>query len=1353
MYLSKLEIIGFKSFAQKTNLKFDDGITAIVGPNGCGKCVRGDTLVPLADGRVETIASLVETALASAPEGIEHWEDGVCTYENPEAVAVYTLDPKTLRMVVRPVLAFVKRTANEFLLKITTRSGRQVVTTHYHPFFTAEQGTLRVLTAQELHVGSQIATPPCLPVPPADIYWDEIVAVETVQPTEQWVYDLCIAETHNFVANDLFVHNTNIVDSIRWVLGEQRISLLRSDKMENVIFNGTKTRKPLGMAEVSLTIENTKNILPTEYAEVTITRRLFRSGESEYLLNKVPCRLKDILDLFMDTGMGAGAYSVIELKMVEEILSEKTEERRHLFEEAAGVTKYKHRRKAAYNKLESVQRDLVRVNDIISEISKTVSSLEKQAKKAEQYNLYSEQMRNLEIELAEREYSNIISRIKSLEQKLEDARSKKDKVDAELSKEEALLELLEAELIDIEQNLSEAQKDLNAQSERINKTEQAILVGNERRKSLLNAIKRYEEEKIEHAQQREELEKVREKAAEQIKNLQEQIRQIEAEYHQTRSELDELEARLNAKRAEVKEHNDRIISIIHQVAAKKQEQEKVKARVENIYGRLEQFAEGSALQQRELTKAQARLKMLLMGEDLLRQRVIEAERTFHQMEMLKGNIKDEIGEIQKQSFKLQSEIGKKMTKIDFLVGLVERESGYSDSVQHLMKHGEWNNNEHTTIADALQTDSKFRIAIESALGEMLNYVIVKNDREAYKGIEFLKQTNKGKVTFVCLDRVPAIEHKHAVIFNGGVYGWAIDFVQCREEHKSLFEFILDGTAIVDSVDTANKLVENTDGIRCITLDGEVVSSAGIVRGGGSRLDEGSSISKKEQIEELQGEVERYKQLLDDNQRLLQQKNEEYEAIELRLYADQMKAAQQELTNFEKQLAQIQFEQKKAQDVLQRNKKEEEKLKDELRQLQTSVDNFEPELERLEALRQEIERAASIAAQELKHVEIEWALRSKVVNDVNIRLVAMQGELRHWQNELGHAVSTLENIRRTSERLDEDIRQARMDIQQLEAEVQEQESILDELFKENEVLGKKRNEIEAEHIRKRNEIQQMESRIRDERRLHGDSLSVTHDLEIKISELKMKAENIKAIAKEEFDLDLELKEYPEGDTFNFGDARDQVRLLKGKIRAMGPVNLLAFSEYQSEKERLDFLTMQRADLLEAEKTLVETIKQINAIAQRRFRETFELIRKNFVSLFQTLFEEGDEADLKLEEGVDPLEGRIDIIAKPRGKRPQSIDLLSGGEKSLTAIALLFAIYLVKPSPFCILDEVDAPLDDANIDRFVRLLRKFSADTQFIIVTHNKRTMEAADSLYGVTMEEEGVSKLVSVRFTDNLAMKS
>jgi chromosome segregation protein len=365
---------------------------------------------------------------------------------------------------------------------------------------------------------------------------------------------------------------------------------------------------------------------------------------------------------------------------------------------------------------------------------------------------------------------------------------------------------------------------------------------------------------------------------------------------------------------------------------------------------------------------------------------------------------------------------------------------------------------------------------------------------------------------------------------------------------------------------------------------------------------------------------------------------------------------------------------------------------------------------------------------------------------------LRGEERNLQNDIERAATTIENIKKTIERREKEMQQASNDIVVLTTEIAENEVVLAEFLKELEELEGKRDAVSAEHVAKRQEIQHIESKIRDERRLHDDSLNVTHELEMKIAELRTKAEAIKQRSKDEFDFDLLLKEYGDDDQFSISGAREEVRILKGKIRSLGPVNLLAFTEYQAEKERLNFLTTQRADLFEAEKTLNETIEQINATAQKKFLDTFALIRQNFVSLFKHLFEEGDEADLLLDEG-DPLEAGIEIIAKPRGKRPHSIEMLSGGEKTLTAIALLFAIYLVKPSPFCILDEVDAPLDDANIDRFVKILRKFSDNTQFIVVTHNKRTMEAADVLYGVTMEEEGVSKLVSVRFTDELAMKN
>ena len=436
----------------------------------------------------------------------------------------------------------------------------------------------------------------------------------------------------------------------------------------------------------------------------------------------------------------------------------------------------------------------------------------------------------------------------------------------------------------------------------------------------------------------------------------------------------------------------------------------------------------------------------------------------------------------------------------------------------------------------------------------------------------------------------------------------------------------------------------------------------------------------------------------------------------------------------------------------RNQIESQKLQQEIEVLGGELNSLAPSIERLEQEKTEAERLTGATASELETMEALWNEYSRVANEANVAVLSLKAEERSIQQDIDHAVSTLQSITATFDQRTADIAAARDEIERLTSEMAETEDTLAAYRVELASLNDKKKEMEKEVGVKRGQMHEIELKLKDERLRHEGSLKAAHDLEIKIQELTMKAENLKVRAKEEFDLELELQTFEDNETFDFHAAREEVRALKEKIRALGPVNFAAFDEYKSEKERLDFVNAQRKDLTESEQTLMTTIEEINTTAQRQFTETFSKIRDNFITTFKGLFDEGDECDLRIEDGVDPLEAKIEIIAKPRGKRPTSIDLLSGGEKTLTAIALLFAIYLVKPSPFCILDEVDAPLDDSNIDRFTRILRKFSDNTQFIVVTHNKRTMEATNAMYGVTMEEEGVSKLVSVRFNETVPIR-
>ncbi|HZY09657.1 MAG TPA: chromosome segregation protein SMC [Bacteroidota bacterium] len=1145
---------------------------------------------------------------------------------------------------------------------------------------------------------------------------------------------------------------TNIVDAIRWALGEQRYSTLRSDKMEDVIFNGTKNRKPLGLSEVSLLIENTRGILPTEYSEVTITRRAFRSGDSEYLLNRVPCRLKDILDLFMDTGMGSDAYSVIELKMVESILSDKADERRRLFEEAAGVTKYKFRRKAAYRKLEAVQQDLLRVNDIVKEVQKTVSSLERQAKKAEQYNEVSLKLRSLEIDLQEREYAYLVSKLKPLEEKFAFAQTDKAEIDEVLQQQDDRIDHLRLKLHETEMQMNDVLSTVTAQSEKIHRVEEKILVAHERLRSLSNNIERYEKEKIDLHAQRAVEENELASLSSRNNQLHQHLSSIENEYTAEKTDMQSLHDLVDSKKIEVLQVNEELFLISQELVQKRVDQERTKAQVDNYKGRIDRSSEDNKLYENDVKNHEDRISQLTNEDRELRRRFVEAEMLLFEREKSKQLLKEEIEQIQAKRHEIKNEIDRRTSKFDFLKRMIESNEGLPEGTKYLLNQEQWKKKKLATIADVVQTSEKYRVAVQAALAETANYLIVDRAEDAYAAIEDLNKSDQGKVTFVCLKWVPSIRSQWKRQRNVPFIR-AIDVIQVKEPYRALVNFILDDVVIVETLSVAKQVFEKVSGIRCVTFDGQVAHSLGVLRGGSQRFDEGGLISKKSQLSELEQEITLLQQEANNLSSQQTESTQHHDTFDLKPYIESVKSIEREMTAIEMRIAQLEFEKKRANDGIERNTREMSTLQRDIDELQLEYERLCSELIEMDKRKREVEFHSNKAHLELETLELQMNEKTRSVNDIEKKVITIQGDIRNVEHEIERTQGKITDIDATLKRRDQELMFAREEIDRLTIETKQQQDELGVLQIEFQDLENKKRDIEKAHTEKRNELHQIELSIKDERRLHDKSMSVVHDLEMKITELRSNIDHLILRAKEEFEIDLQLKTYPDDEWIDFARLRDDVKTLKDRIRVLGAINFAAFDEYKTEGERLIFLTQQRDDLLEAEKTLLSTIEEINATAQRKFLETFSKIRNNFIVIFKELFLEGDECDLRLEEDVDPLEGKIEIIAKPRGKRPTSIDLLSGGEKTLTAIALLFAIYLVKPSPFCILDEVDAPLDDSNIDRFTRILRKFSDKTQFIVVTHNKRTMEAASALYGVTMEEEGVSKIVTVRFNEEARVRS
>lgn len=1146
---------------------------------------------------------------------------------------------------------------------------------------------------------------------------------------------------------------TNIVDAIRWVLGEQRYSALRSDRMEDVIFNGTKARKPLGMAEASLVIENTKGILPSEYTQVTIGRRVYRSGESEYLLNKVPCRLKDILDLFMDTGMGADAYSVIELKMIETILSDKTDERRRLFEEAAGVTKYKHRRKAAYRKLESVQADLVRVNDIVAEVQKAVNTLERQAKRAGQYHEVTARLRTLEIDLMEREFAQITGRCVPLQEKLAAVTADKSNIDTGLVREEARLEGLRTSLLEVEKRLAEAQRDVSLHMEKIHRVEESNAVTAERIKALQENGARYAQEQADLRDGLARLAAETSSLAGRIGALRAREGEIAQDLDLRRKALGESGTLVDAQKAALQALNEKTISLVHGIAERQTEEDRTRGRIENLNGRADRAAEENAAYEQEIVRLDGVIAELSSRDRQLRRQFTEAEVKYYDAENRKKALAGSMETLRGAAAEIRNESDRKSSRIEFLKGLVESREGLPEGVRYLSSSKAWKPSRNITVADAVHADEKHRAAIEAALGEFAGLIIVDSVEEAERGIGLLKADQRGKATFVCLDRLPRFRTRVSLPRIEGVVGWAADVARFKPPFAPLFRLILDRVLIVETPEAAAAASRRVPGVRCVTLDGEMRSGAGIVKGGSRRHDEGGLIGKQLQIEELGKEIASLAERLRAAEAERDAVAAEHDAINLKTFADDVKSVEKEMNGVEMKIAQVAFEKKRATDIIAKNGEEIASLRAEAATLLARIEAEAPALAELKAGKEEAERAIGNAAGELERRESQWNERSTEVNELAIALATVRGELQNAEDGLRRAEASSVETAEAIARREDDVQGASAGIAEGQAVLNENGRVLGELRAALTVIEARREGVENEAAADRESMHAIELSIKDQRRTHDESLRSSHEVELKLTDLRAKADHLRRRAQEEFETALELKTYPEDEFVDFAALRDEIQELRDRIKGLGNINFAAYEEYTSEKERLDFLTTQRADLLEAEKTLLATIEEINATAQNKFLETFALIRKNFIETFKSLFDPGDECDLKLEEGVDPLEARIEIVAKPRGKRPTSIDLLSGGEKTLTATALLFAIYLVKPSPFCILDEVDAPLDDANIDRFTRILRKFSDNTQFIVVTHNKRTMEAASALYGVTMEEEGVSKLVTVRFTKEAQVES
>jgi chromosome segregation protein len=1154
---------------------------------------------------------------------------------------------------------------------------------------------------------------------------------------------------------------TNIVDAIRWVLGEQKTATLRSDKMENVIFNGTREKKPMGMSEVSLTLVNDKGVLPTEYSEVTITRRIFRSGESEYLLNKNLCRLKDITNLFMDTGIGANAYSVIELKMVETILSSKTEERRKLFEEAAGVNKYKLRRRLSLKKLDDVKADLTRVNDIVSEVEKTVRSLERQAKRADQFTQIQSVLRDKEVDLAEREFVHLHNYLTSLKEDKSQSTVKKDQIDVDIRKIENELIEFRNQINSIDSELQVKRNELSRNTELLHNAQKNISVSEERLKSLENNHDRLIKEIEEFGFQLEETDEDILQNNEQLQTLLQNFEVITNEITGNEQSVIIKKELLEQKRAALKQLSEEKFQLLREISEKenflsgiKKELDSHNSNIEKLNLKIQNITTTIAktvgfIEELNVEKASAEKKLTDAGL-LITLRQNEKEELEKELNTLKQK------EIEQKTF-----LAGLKEKINFLQTLIANLEGISKGAKVLLENNEWTNKNKNIFADAGNTQEKYRFALEAALKSVLNNLLVDNFKDLQNAVDYLRKNDLGKASFYLLRSSNSLKKsfiEKLLDFNfkrkskklskeKSFIGWAHDFVESDKTWQPFFNQALARIAVTQDLKSAIMLNGKYPEFHFTTLDGDLIQQSGIIEAGSLPKQDETLFGRRQLLDSLKKEYPKYETELIKLQTQISETEGKISRIDLKNLNDAEKLIANDVSNIEKQISQLEFEKTKANEEIESSRKEIQEFVDKSNSLDSQAAQIGNEIIGLAENKNVLENNIRNVENDCNSFELEFNSFVEQQNERKLESERIKGQTENTRNSIKRSEENKEVIQTGIEKRKNDLEQNLAEkttlaeiIDQTKDELGSINIMHSALLEEEKEIGAKLKIVKDEAAHYEGQL----NNLRNERQLISDSV---HSLEVKETELNFKVEGLLGHIKEYYSIELSIKQFDDLDTFNFAEVTEEVQKLKEKLKNLGPVNLLAYSEYEEERTRLDFLHKQRDDLVESEKDLIKTINEINETAQKLFMDTFDQIRQNFIQIFQTLFNPGDEADLTLEEGVDPLEGKIEIMAKPKGKRPTSIELLSGGEKTLTATALLFAIYLVKPSPFCILDEVDAPLDDANIDRFTKLIKEFSTKTQFIIVTHNKRTMEASETMYGVTMQEEGISKLVGVRFEE------
>ena len=1131
---------------------------------------------------------------------------------------------------------------------------------------------------------------------------------------------------------------SNIVDALRWVLGEMKNRDLRLEKLGDVIFNGTKKRKAGSVAKVSLTFENTKNILPTEYHEVTISRLLYKSGDSEYRLNDVVCRRKDIMNLFVDTGIGSNSYAIIAQGMVTDIIDDRDDARRKMFEQAAGISKYKKRKKETLNKLKSTNADLERVKDLLFEIERNLKELERQARRAKRFKDLKEKYREASVKYGVLFSQNYKEEYQSLQEKIRSERESLAEKKSQFHQMEADLEEVKRKNVDKQQNVSQSQSTLNELLDEIRRSESEKEIKKQRSSFLEQDLSR--------------LEKQLEESQLKMKGFKNELAQLDAELRKADEQQEVLREKtelaeesynsLRSRHQDAKSDLDRILDQKRKIDHTVFDLQKTNAINQN---RIETHQ--YALEKTDITLASRALDLKTIKSDLdqvsiLRGSLLKDLEKFNEKRESRANkiekLKQTQVELQKERDNIHRLIDRKVNEHKLLKDMAENLEGYPESVKFLNKN--WSR-DAPLLGDIVECDEGYKYAIEAFLEPYLNYFVAENKVEALKALSMLSSAQKGKAQFFILNAFENTKENYIAPASGLIA--ATDVIKVNRRYQSLMNDLLGKVWIYEGSDEITISDEN---IFIISKDGRFIHGRNQIKGGSIGLFEGKKIGRKKEVEKLEKALVKHRAALEKLLTRLEKIESEISELEFSNDLQLLKEKEAALKEVDQNYVGLKTRLESLQSVIKEKEVEKKVLHEQLATIEKENSDIGVSLENQQSELEEIESVIASRGGDLDQWVGKLSIEGERVNQANKALLNAQNlvngirQKRDFLNE--QYISEERFIEEGSQRSKEH----KSELESLLADLSKLEVSLLDIYSRKGKFQEELSEMEKTYFAERSEILEMEEKVRKTNRAIQHQQEGIEKTTERYNEVRLKMHSIADRLEVEFGVSL--KDILEGEleiNKSLDELNEEVEKLRRRIENYGEINPMALEAYEEMKLRYENIQQQRDDILEAQSSLMDTIAEIEEKATVQFLEAFNQVKVHFKEVFRSLFTEEDDCDLILSDPENPLESEIEVIARPKGKRPRTLTQLSGGEKALTAIALLFSLYLLKPAPFCVFDEVDAPFDDVNVVKFNKIIRKFSDRSQFVVITHNKITMAEVDVMYGIYMEEQGVSNVSQVDF--------